>query len=483
MSVESRITGGVVHTASGPLDTDVLISGEKVVGLVTRDDPTEATESIDAQGLHVIPGLVDLHAHTRTPGYEYKEDFYTCSQAAAVGGITTFTDMPNVDPPTDDVALFEAKRELAARDCIIDWGHLVSPSKIAEIPRLAEAGVTGFKIFQVSGGYPHDPRIAMGESEKVYEAFQAIAKTGLHCSVHPFNQPLMDLLTRQAMDAGEPHDMRTFGSIYTNEIIWSSAVAQLLELQGVTGVRLHLLHTHAARSLRLLKAAKARGQRVTVAIDPKYYHLTREHVEEQGARAAPGGFITEDADRMGTIWQSLVDDTIDLIDSDHAPHTLDDLKRFEQDPWTGPFGSPQYEYMLSLVLTDSRAGRLSLDTVIRLLSENPARIIGAYPRKGALQVGSDADLVLVDLDKEVVPQDEATYSKVKWTPYRGWRLYGAPVLTMLRGTVIARDGVALGPRGFGRYLPGVPQEPQPLNGYRSPGLAFRPRPVKSALPT
>src|SRR5262249_23631543 len=169
----TRITGGTVHAIGGPVDADVLVAGGKIAGLVAREDPTAAQHSIDAKGLDVLPGLFDMHAHARTPGYEYKEDFYTCSQAAAVGGITTFTDMPNVDPPTDDVSLFETKRELAERDCIIDWGHLASPSKIAEIPKLADAGVTGFKMFQVSGGYPHDPRIAMGESDRVYEAFQA----------------------------------------------------------------------------------------------------------------------------------------------------------------------------------------------------------------------------------------------------------------------------------------------------------------------
>jgi dihydroorotase len=474
MTNSVRIVGGTVYTPSGPLEADVLIAGERIAGLVSREDPTPAADQIDAKGLQVLPGLVDLHAHARSPGYEYKEDFYTCSQAAAVGGITTFTDMPNVDPPTDSVELLEAKREAASRDSIVDWGHLASPSKLSEIPGLAEAGVTGFKMFQVSGGYPHDPRIAMGDSEKVYEAFQAIAKTGLHCSVHPFNQPLMDVLTRQAMAAGKPHDMATFSAIYTDEIIWSSAVAVLLELQRVTGVRLHLLHTHAAASLRLIKAAKARGQRVTATVDPKYYHLTRAHVQEQGPRAAPGGYVTEDADRMRTIWESLSDGTVDTIDSDHAPHTLEDLERFTKDPWTGPFGSPQYEYMLSLTLTDLNEGKFSLPRVVQLMSENAARIIGAYPRKGALQVGSDADIVLVDLNQEVIPSDEKTYTKVRWTPYAGWHFRGGPVLTMLRGTVIAKDGKVVGKRGFGRYIPGRRQEALPLTTGLAPGLSFKP---------
>jgi dihydroorotase len=474
MSVDVRITGGIVHTPSGPIGADVLVSGERISGIVATGSLVGAEQVIDAKGLQVIPGLVDLHAHARVPGYEYKEDYFTVSQAAAVGGITTITDMPNVEPPTDSVKLLREKRDIAERDSIVDWGHLASPNQLDEIPKLAAAGVTGFKMFQVSGGYPHDPRIAMGESEIVYQAFQAIAKTGLHCSVHPFNQPLMDVLTDQAIAAGKPHNQRTFSEVYTNELVWSSGVAVLLELARVTGARLHVLHTHSSASLRLLKDAKARGQRVTATVDPKYYHLTPADVEKQGPRAAPGGVVTEDPERMAAIWAALNDGTLDMIDSDHAPHTLEDLERFSEDPWHGPFGSPQYEYILSLGLTDVHDGRFTLTRLIQLMSENAARLIGAYPRKGAIQVGSDADMVLVDLEADVRATDDKTYSKVGWTPYADWQFRGGPVLTMLRGTVIAREGQVVGERGFGRYVPGVPQMPLPLTGERAPGLMFAP---------
>jgi dihydroorotase len=475
MNVDVRVHGGIVHTPGGAVEADILISGERIAGLVDPRDQTPAASVIDASGTHVIPGLVDLHAHTRTPGYEYKEDFLTCSQAAAVGGVTTFLDMPNVEPPTDTVELFEAKREIAERDCIVDFGHLVSPMKLEEIPRLAAAGATGFKIFQVSGGYPHDPRLAMGESEKLYEAFVEIERTGLHCSIHPYNQPLMDRLSERALAAGQPRDIHTFSRLYVEDLVWRSAVAVLLELVRATDVRLHMLHTHAPGSLRLLKAAKAAGIRVTAAVDCKYYHVTGEDVERQGGRAAPGGFIVEDAERMRTIWDSFADGTLDVIDTDHAPHTLEDLERFREDPWTGPWGSPQYDYYLALTLNDVVEGKLDLDVAIRALSENSARIIGVHPRKGAIQVGSDADLVLVDLDREIVARDADTYTKCGWTPYDGRRLRGAPVLTMLRGAVIARDGKVTGTPGYGRHIDGVPQEPVAIADRRHPGLAYRPR--------
>jgi dihydroorotase len=472
-----RLHNGTLLTPAGAISADLLIRGERICAIVEPADPTPAADTIDATGLHIMPGLVDLHAHTRVPGYDYKEDYLTCSQAAAVGGVTTIVDMPNVEPPTDDVRTFEAKRDIAADQCIVDWGHQVAPVKTEQVPLLAAAGATGFKVFQVSGGYPHDPRLALGEPEKMFVALDAVAKTGLHCSIHPFSQPIMDLLTERAVAAGRPRDMRTFADVYTADIVWRAGVVVLLELQRETNARIHLLHTHSDGSLRAIRRAKLAGQAVTCAVDPKYYHLTDEDLEQQGGRAIPGGSITRDQDRMAEIWGSLRDGTLDMIDSDHAPHTLADLKTFADDPWTGPFGSPQYEYLLSVVLTDVADGRFSIDQAVRLLSENPARLIGRFPQKGALQVGSDADIVAVDLSREVIPSDEETFTKVRWTPYRGRKLTGAPLLTIRRGEIIARDRKVLAAPGSGRYLEGVPQEvrPQPRRS-QSPGLDLQVRP-------
>ncbi|HET6947443.1 MAG TPA: amidohydrolase family protein [bacterium] len=456
--VDVRIRNGRVFIGGGLVEADLLVNGEKVVGPVTRDHPVRGRTEIDAAGKVVLPGMIDPHAHTRVPGYEYKEDFTTCSQAAAAGGITTIVDMPNVEPPTTTVKEYEEKKVIAARTCLVDWGHFVSPVKLDQIPAFAESGATGFKIFQVKGGYPHDPRLAMDEPERIYAAFSAIARTGLPCLMHPFNQGLMDYISDVMVASGKPRDFVTFSSIYTMDVVWRSAVAQVLELRRETGVRLHLLHTHSQGSLRLIRRAKADGaQGLTCAVDLKYFQLTDRDLREQGPRAAPGGFITSDPARMEAIWTSINDGTIDTIDSDHAPHTLEDLERFKQDPWTGPFGSPQYDNMLSVLLTDVHRGKLSLATLVRVFSENPARLLGLYPRKGALLPGSDADLVVVDLDKEWKASDETVYTKVKWTPYRGWTLKGKPVLTMLRGSVIMQDGKVTGKPGYGRYIEGVPQ--------------------------
>ena len=453
--IDTRIGGATAQLPTGSAAVDILVDQGLIVGIVDRSSEVSATTAIDAAGLHLLPGVVDLHAHTRTPGLTHKEDFRTASYAAAAGGITTIVDMPNVEPPTDSVERLEHKREIAAADCIVDWGHFVSGSQPDRVEALAAAGATGFKIFMVGGGYPHDDRIAVSSNAQLYAALRAIAPTGLPCLVHPFDQSLFDMFTKEALAAGRPPDFRTRADIYAGiDIVWRCAVATLLEFQEDTGVRLHLLHTHAAGSITRIREAKARGLPVTAALDPKYFHLTRENMERLGPRAYSGAAVTEDRARVAAIWTALKDGTIDTIDSDHGPHTLEEVDIARVDAWKAQLGSPQYDELLSLLLTDVNEGRVDLETVVRLMCENPARLIGRYPQKGAIAVGGDADLVLVDMAASRVAKDGDGYTKVGWTPYHGRTLRGVPVLTMRRGEVIARDRRVLEGVSPGRYLEG-----------------------------
>ena len=473
----TRVRGGTIQTPTGGIEADILIRGETIAGLLDPSDPAPADREIDAAGMWVLPGLIDLHAHTRSPGYEQKEDFLTASRAAAAGGYTVFVDMPNVEPPTVTTELFEEKRAVADELCIVDWGHFVAPTQLDEIPKLAKAGATGFKFFQVTGGYPHDPRLAIADPARLLETFSAIAETGLLCVVHPFAQTLFESLYHQEVAKGRPADIFTFSDVYTRDIVWRLAVAILLEVQRETGMRMQVVHTHAPGSLRLLGQAKADGLPVTVATDPKYFHLREEDIRAQGARAIPGGAVTSNPDRMAAIWEALDSGVIDLIDSDHAPHLLEDLTLMEEDPLIGPFGSPHYEHLLSLMLSDVQAGNLRLARLVHALTEAPARILGLYPRKGALMPGSDADLVIVDPDLAYQPRDGQMECKSNWTPYHGRDFVGKPILTMLRGKVIFRDGEVTAEPGCGRYIPGTPLEPRPDgNSGMHPGLNLRPRP-------
>lgn len=454
---DMRVRGGQVYTPGGLISADILVKGEKIAAVVVPDHPAVAAREIDARGKTVFPGIIDLHCHTREPGYTHKEDFHSASQAAAAGGITVMVDMPNVEPPTDTVETFLHKKGLAEEKSIVDFGHLVAGTRADEIEQFARAQVTGFKIFQVSGEYPHDPRLAMNDDGLLYRSFQRIAETGLICAIHPFNQNLFNELSTQAWQQGQPKNHVTFARTYTNNTVWSSAISTLLHLQAETGVRLHVLHTHAHGSLRQLREAKRRGQAVTVECDPKYFMLTKKDLDEKGPMACPGGFIVHDEERMAEIWRSMEDGTMDCVGSDHAPHTFDEVEKQRENAWVAAMGSPQYDHYLSLFLTMYHRGNISLKTMVRILSEAPAKILGLYPTKGAILPGSDADLVIADLNKEFVVTNDRLYTRVRWSPYAGWQMKGTPVLTMLRGKVIMENGEIKGERGYGRYIPGRPR--------------------------
>lgn len=453
----TRISGGDVFSGGELAPADILVDEGRIVALLAPGEVGEAENTIDARGMAVLPGIIDTHAHTRDPGYPQKEDFLTASQAAAVGGITTMIDMPNVEPPTDTVEEFEKKRDVADSKSIIDWGHWVAGTKPGEITRLAEAGATGYKIFQVSGAYPHDPRLALNDDGKLLTVMEEIADVGLPCLVHPFNQSLFDALSERAFAAGKPRNWRTFSEVYTTEEVWHTAVNTLINLQALSGVRLQVLHTHSRKSLQLIRAAKERGQRVAASVDPKYYQLTPDELDRLGPRICPAGFVTADDERMAAIYEALEDGTLDIIDSDHAPHTLDEISVQDHDAWNAAMGSPQYDWLYSIVLTDVANGKLSLRRAVELLTEAPARQVGIYPQKGVLFPGSDADLVLVDLERERELTDEGLFTKVGWTPYLGRKIKGEVTLTMLRGEVIALDRQVIGSPGYGRYIPGRSQ--------------------------
>lgn len=475
MTADLRVHGARVHTPGGPVEADVLVRGGVVAGLVERSDDTSARETFDATGLDVLPGLVDLHAHTRTPGLSHKEDFRTVSAAAAAGGITAYVDMPNVEPPTDSADLLLEKRAMAARDSIVDWGHFASGSRPERVAELAAAGATGFKIFMVSGGYPHDDRIAVSANDRLYEAMEAIAPTGLPLLVHPFDQALFDMFWRRLLATGRAPDHTARIEVYTGrDIVWRSAIATLLEFQKDTGVRLQVLHTHATGSLEMIRRAKAEGARVTAALDLKYFHLTRADMERLGPRSYSGAVVTDDPKRMTAIWEAVHDGTLDMIDSDHAPHLLEEVEVARVDASKAQLGSPQYDDMLAVLLNDVHLGRLALGDIARMVSENPARLIGRYPQKGAVLPGSDADLVVVDTTREVELRDENVKTKVGWTPYHGWKVVGVPVLTVSRGAVVAREGEVVGIPGHGRYMEGRPLRYAPVGTAKSPGLALEP---------
>lgn len=453
-TVDLLIKSGRIYTPSGFITASIAVDKEKIVAVGSESNLPKGQQVIDATGKYLIPGLIDTHSHFRDPGFTHKEDCETGSRAAAAGGVTLTVDMPNVYPPTNRVETFNAHIADFKKKAVVDFGHNASARFPEEIPKLAKAGAFGFKIFMlkdIGRSYPHIPEIGVDNDALLLDLFNAVARTGLVCLVHPNNQVLYEHLSQGYMKKGLL-DYKAYAESFIayNAIVFTTAISTCLLLQDATGVKLHLLHTVFRRGWDLIAAAKARGQDVTTEVNPGALfgpYSSWSMIEKLGPYGL-GLWVPEDDARV--TWQHVVDGVADIIGTDHAPHTKEEKEVGWKEMWKCPGGSPCMQEFLPLFLTEVNKGTMSLQRVVKLCSENVAKRFGVYPRKGALMEGSDADIVILDLKKKHVIKPG--YSKCGWTPHDGREVQGMPVRTIVRGTTVMVDGEVMGKPGFGKHI-------------------------------
>jgi dihydroorotase len=460
------VTGGTLVSAAGRGAADLAVRDGRIAAIVAPGTPLEAERTIDARGMHVLPGAIDVHSHHREPGFTHKEDIVTATSASAAGGVTTSFAMPNVQPPPNTAERLAAMLELYGSRALIDWNINPAGTVPAEIPAMAAMGIAAYKVFMVvdtGRDYPHMPGIGVHHHGKLLEIFETIAPTGLRLMVHPHDQELMDHIEHQYWDRGE-RDYRAYAKAYSayDGLIWDTAAALLLRLQLAVGTPLHLLHTQTRGVIDQLRAAKDRGQDVSAEMNPWAVFLGNDwaNIERLGSYAL-SYYVPEH--NTEPLWTALRDGTIDLVSTDHAPHTREEKEPGWTDGWKAHTGTPSAQHYVPMLLDAANAGRLTLERVVELTSTAPARVFG-LGGKGRLEVGADADLAIADLDRTWQIRDEDVLSKIGWTPYAGRTVRGAIDTTIVRGAVVVEDGRVVGRPGWGRQArPGpataLPVEP------------------------
>jgi dihydroorotase len=415
------------------------------------DERRDAHEAVDATGLYLLPGSVDGHVHFQDPGDTTREDFISGSSAAAVGGVTTVIEHTHSDPVRTPADLRDKVNHLRARS-LIDYGLAAHawPDCSEQVEPLWEAGVTFFKIFTcTTHGVPgFDPA-------DLLTTFRAIANAGGLCLVHCEDESITTE-NEAALHAAGRLDPAVLIEWRTREAeqVASNTMALLARLTGVRAIAAHVSHPAA---VDLLQRERERGARLWLETCPQYLYLYEDEVLDRAGfrKFTPPARLRAVADAEA-MWRLVAAGPITHVSTDHAPATR--AHKTDGTIWEVHFGLPGVETTLTMLLNAVAEGRLSLERLVQLVAETPARLYGLYPRKGALQVGSDADLVLVDLAAERVLRDEDVVSKAGWTPYTGRHVFGRPTHTFSRGRLVARDGQPTGSPGWGQFLagPGLP---------------------------
>jgi dihydroorotase (multifunctional complex type) len=420
------IQNGQVITASGLARHDVLIRGERIAA-VGPDVAAQAGDArrVDAAGLAIFPGLIDVHAHLREPGGEHKEDFASGTAAALAGGFTSVLAMPNTAPPIVDAVTFDDALARADAKAVCDVGIYVggTADNAREAAALADRAA-GLKLY-----------VGSSTGSLLVDTFPAQIA---HFEHFPPDRPIV-------VHAENESAVRYYAARGQRRppICAALSVAYLIALAEGTGRWLHVAHVTTAAELALIRDAKARGAHITCEVTPHHLFLTAAAEDEIGALTKCNPPLRAQSD-VDALWAGLAD--IDLIATDHAPHTL--AEKQSQSP---PSGMPGLETALPLLLTAVHQGRLTLPDILARLCTRPADLFGLRG-KGRLEPGCDADLTLVDLDAEWVLGNDGLHTRCGWTPFAGRPVRGRVERVYLRGQEAYAGGEVLATPGAGRPL-------------------------------
>ncbi len=459
------IKGGQIITASEMYHADILIEGETIIE-ISRDISAPSAQIIDATGKVVMPGGIDPHTHFDLPmfGTVSSDDHYTGHKAAAFGGTTTVMDFVPQDLATleENVAVWYAKADAKAA---IDFGFHMNITHFdekvaAEIPRLPEMGITTVKVFTA-----YNNRLRLDDGD-IFRVMRIARSNGLLTMLHAENGDVIDILTAEALTAG---NTTPEWHAYTRPA-WSAVEATLraCALAAQAGATVYIVHMNVAGEVDQLQYARQRGVSVIGETCPAYLFFTVDHLRRpDGAKwiCSPPMRSVEDNQRL---WQGIRDGVIQVIGTDHCPFFFDGTKpiiyegepvvipgkELGKDDFTKiPNGLPGVGDRLPILWTYGvRAGRITPNQFVALTSTNPAKIFGLYPQKGAILPGSDADLVIWDMEKQLTYGVEYAHHRTDYNLFEGWELVGFPEKVFLRGNLIVDDGKWYGKAGMGKYL-------------------------------
>ena len=446
--VNTVIKNGKIVTPHGIHEGGIAIDDGKIVAIAKSPSLPKAEKTIDAGGNFILPGVIDTHAHVYDPDYTYREDFTTGTMAAAAGGVTTIIDMPLKKPVL--AKLIKEKIKIAGKDSLIDFSFhsgMISEENMHEISEVVKLGVKSFKVFTCAPFKVED--------ETLTQIMKSVLNYNGVVYVHAEKDDIVSQRTNKLKEEGRKDPMAYIES--------RPAAAEYEAINKVTmfakqvDAQVHIAHLTTKRGVEVLERAKAGGQKVTAETCPHYLIFTKNDIRRLGPYLKVTPPLRSKDDAL-FLWRGLRLGIVDTVATDHAPGTKEEKEVGWKDIWEAWAGVPGVETLLPLMISEGvNKGLISLQDLCRILCERPAKIFNLYPRKGALRLGSDADIVIIDVKKETVINADKLHYKVGWTPYEGMKLKGYPVLTIVRGETIVSQGEIVGHPGYGTFIPAFPR--------------------------
>ena len=459
------IQGGTLISASEIFQADILIEGERIAA-VGAGLPAAGAEIVDARGLLVMPGGIDPHVHLDLPMFDTvsSDDYYTGGKAAAFGGTTTLIDFVPQDFPSLQQSI-EAWLRKSEGKATVDFSLHVNVTRLdegvlAEIGRLPEWGITSLKVFTAYNG-----RLRLQDGE-IFQVMRAAGRHGVLTMLHAENGDVIEILTREARAQG--HTEPLWHAL--TRPAWGAVESSLraVALAAQAEAPLYLVHMNTAGEVDQLRYGRARGVRVIGETCPAYLFFTIEHLRRpDGAKWVCSPPMRTAADNQA-LWQGLADGTIQVMGTDHCPFFYDGTKPIEyegqriaipgkelgKDDFTKiPNGLPGVGDRMPVLWTYGVGqGRISANQFVALMSTNPAKAFGLYPRKGALLPGSDADIVLWDPQRKLTYGVAHAHHRTDYNLFEGWELQGFPAKVFLRGRLIVEGERWLGEAGMGQFV-------------------------------
>jgi len=442
------IRGRRVVLPNALVPASIHLSAGRISAITPFAEIPSDCEIVDAgEDFVVMPGLVDSHVHVNEPGRTEWEGFASATRAAAAGGVTTIVDMPlNCIPATTTLDSLHAKLAAARGQLQVDtafWGGVV-PGNTGELAKLWDAGVVGFKCFLVHSGVEEFPNVSETD---LLEAMPELARLGATLIVHAEVPGPIDAACCQATDENSGSD-RSYETFLRSRprAAENEAVELMIRLSRETGCRIHIVHHSSADALAMLRAAKTSGLKLTVETCPHYLHFAAEDIDD-GATEFKCCPPIRERDNREQLWQALRDGTIDMVVSDHSPCPPAMKLRDQGDFMKAWGGISSLQLRLPVMWKEASARGFTLNQLAEWLCGAPARQVGLVQRKGSISVGSDADIVIWNPQREFRVTTEMIEHRHKLTPYAGEVLQGVIEKTFLRGEMVYDDGAFSEPKG------------------------------------